>query len=252
MYSVLRAKVDQAIADIDRYAVSVLKILLPSDITQKSYKVSGRRIKQEVDTEPNIVPFMNLMVVLIPLLLSSSEFIKIGMVEIKLPEAGAGGGGGGQDQQEIKKVDLGVAITGKGFQLFHTFKEEEKPAEAAQNAEPSKDEPEIPMVDGKFDYERLTKELAEVKRKALLGIMRTVAPTVPEDATLEQLWRAYGKREFTKLPTYADHEDMKIVAEDSTKYQVVVSVMDAARGYRGKGSNVTMFPNVSIAGGIAY
>jgi biopolymer transport protein ExbB len=253
LYSVLRAKVDESIADIDRYAVSVLKVLLPTDTTQKSYKVSGRRIKQEVDTEPNIVPFMNLMVVLIPLLLSSSEFIKIGMVELKLPESGAGGGGGGQDRKEVKKVDLGVVITGKGFNLFHSFKETEEPEDGQSAAADMREgEPDIPLVDGQYNYQVLTKELAKVKRKALLGILKTVHPNIPEDATLPQLDRAFGKKEFEKLSLYADHENMKIVAEDSTKYQVVVSVMDAARGYRGPAGNISLFPNVSIAGGIAY
>jgi len=250
-YAMLRAKVDAAIADIDRYAVSLLKVLLPSDTTQKSYKVSGRRIKEELDTEPNIVPFMNLMVVLIPLLLSSSEFVKMGMIELKLPEAAGAGGGAGGEVQDVK-LNLGIVITGKGFQLFHAFKQEVKPPAGAPAVDPATLPPEIPLVDGQFDYAALNAKLAEVKRQALLAILRTVDSSVPATSTLEQLWDVYRGQSIARPPVYADHEDLKIVAEDSVKYQVVVATMDAARGFVGKAGNVTMFPNVSIAGGIAY
>jgi hypothetical protein len=49
---------------------------------------------------------------------------------------------------------------------------------------------------------------------------------------------------------FADHEDIKLVGEEKIKYQAVVAVMDAARGTHTPDGNVTMFPNVSIAGGI--
>jgi biopolymer transport protein ExbD len=49
---------------------------------------------------------------------------------------------------------------------------------------------------------------------------------------------------------FPDHESIKIVAEEKMKYKTVVAVMDAARGTRTPDGNVTMFPNVSIAGGI--
>ncbi|MBD3314765.1 MAG: hypothetical protein GF344_03175, partial [Chitinivibrionales bacterium] len=95
IFSILKSRVDNAVQEIDRYAKAVLKVLLPGGSVQKGYRVSGRRIQEEVDTEPNIAPMMNLMVILIPLLLSSAEFIKIGAIELKLPESSAGGAGGG-------------------------------------------------------------------------------------------------------------------------------------------------------------
>ena len=90
VYSIFRARIDDAVSEIDRYAIAIMKVLTPGDIVQKSYKVSDRRVREEVETEPNMVPFMNLMVVLIPLLLSSSEFVKIGMIELKAARIGSG------------------------------------------------------------------------------------------------------------------------------------------------------------------
>jgi hypothetical protein len=49
---------------------------------------------------------------------------------------------------------------------------------------------------------------------------------------------------------FEDHENIRIVAEENVRYDDVVAVMDAARGYLTPVGNVTMFPNVSLAGGI--
>jgi len=248
VYAIFRARIDDSIAEVDRYGASLLKILLPGDVVQKSYKVSGKRVTEEVDTEPNIVPFMNLMVVLIPLLLSSSEFVKIGMIELKLPESaqeGGGGGGGAAAGNADAKLDLGVAITDKGFTLYHYFKPENTTQAAEGGAAV-----DIPKKNGAYDYEKLNSDLAEVKRRTLLEIVRAVNAQTPAGATLLQLDKYYRKNDFSAVTAFEDHESIKIVAEEKIRYQVVVEVMDAARGIRSGEFTATMFPNVSLAGGI--
>ncbi|MBD3390966.1 MAG: hypothetical protein GF418_02885 [Chitinivibrionales bacterium] len=251
-YSVFRSRIDQAVSEIDRYAVSLLKVLLPADSVRKDYKVSGKRIKQEVDTEVNIAPMMNLMVILIPLLLSSAEFVKIGAIEMKLPESGGAGGGGGGDAADTKKdarLDAGVVITAKGFNIFHYFKEESE-GSAGDGAAPAEADVEIPLVKGEYDFEKLNAELAKVKRLALREIIHSTRPSVPKNATLMQLYTEYTKNDYSSVGMFRDHESVKLVAEDKIKYQTVVSVMDAARGTATPHGDVTMFPNVSLAGGI--
>ena len=242
VYSIFRSRINETVTEIDRYATALLKVMTPEDIVQKSYKVSDRRVREEVDTEPNMVPFMNLMVVLIPLLLSSSEFVKIGMIELKLPESSQGGGGGGASDAALQetKLDLGVVVTDKGFNLFHHFKQDSH----------HHGDVDIPLKQGEYDYADLTLKLAEVKQKALREILRTVKPDIPEQAPLFQLYTTYTKHDFSAVRLFSDHESIKIVADDKTRYQVVVSVMDAARGAATSLGTVTMFPHVSIAGGI--
>jgi biopolymer transport protein ExbD len=253
VYAILRSKVAVCTQEIDRYAVAILKSLLPEDVVQRDYRVTAKRIKQEVDTKPNIAPMMNLMVILIPLLLTSAEFVKLGAIELQLPEAAPGGGGGGGDE-EAAKLNVGIAISAKGFNLYHYFKKAEEPAEAAAAQEDTVPKVEIPLRGGEYDFGTLGKRLAEVKRKALLQIVRSAQPGMPDDAGLYELYRAYMRNEdqFAAVRTFADHEEIKVVAEDKIKYQVVVSVMDAARGMSTPSGNVTMFPNVSLAGGIAF
>ncbi len=52
-----------------------------------AYRPSQRRSFEIEPTEPNLTPIMNLMVVLIPLLLSSAEFVKLGVIDLNLPPA---------------------------------------------------------------------------------------------------------------------------------------------------------------------
>jgi biopolymer transport protein ExbB/TolQ/biopolymer transport protein ExbD len=241
IYSIFRTRIDETIAEIDRFAVVMLKTAMPEDSVQKSYKVSNRRIKEEVETEPNMVPFMNLMVVLIPLLLSSSEFVKIGMIELKLPESAQGGAGGsGADAENNSKLDLGVVITSKGFNILHYFRKEP----------PVPGTVDIPLKNGVYDYELLGKRLSEVKQMVLLEILRTLKNDLQGDIPLVTLYSEYLKHDFSSSKFFDDHECIKIVAEDKIQYQTVVSVMDAARGFTSSHGSVTMFPNVSIAGGI--
>ncbi len=56
------------------------------------------RKKEWVEEEMDLKPFMNLMVVLIPMLLLSAEFAKIAVIDIKLPEAR-----GSQTDKAVKK-----------------------------------------------------------------------------------------------------------------------------------------------------
>ena len=62
---------------------------------------SLRRSRPQGTTELNLTPIMNLMVVLIPLLLSVAEFTKLALLEYMPPaEAAEDAGGGGEDQDE--------------------------------------------------------------------------------------------------------------------------------------------------------
>mgnify|MGYP006303378965 CR=1 FL=1 len=108
--------------------------------------------------ELDLKPFMNLMVVLIPLLLISAEFATISIIDIKLPE-----GRGSQTKVKVKKppkeevdekllltaiiTDSVVTLGAKGgflpsifYQEFHRYVSREDQAEFTVRYEPGKDE----------------------------------------------------------------------------------------------------------------
>jgi biopolymer transport protein ExbB len=245
VYSWLRARVDMALTEIDRYAIAILKILSPPSVKVKGLASIGRRREEEEPADIELTPMLNLMVMLIPFLLSSSEFVKIGAIEMKLPEASASGGGGeGGGVEEGAKLDLGLVITSKGFSIYHYFRTDSAAAPAAGK------EPDIPFKNGDYDFDELSKKLADVKHKALEQIVKPYTAVVSAATPLYDLYAAFQKIPPGPLGAFEDHESVKIVAEEKIKYKVVVAVMDAARGIRTPEGNVTMFPNVSIAGGI--
>jgi biopolymer transport protein ExbB/TolQ/biopolymer transport protein ExbD len=250
-YSALRARVDTVLMEIDRYAIAILNYLNPPTVTEKHLNSLVRRSgNTEEAADTDVTPMLNLMVMLIPFLLTSSEFVKMGAIELKLPESTQGAGGGGAENKQESKLELGVVITAKGFTLFHYYKPEDKSAQGAQGATLTEKLPDIPLVNGQYNFEDLNAKLADVKKKVLFDIVKAYFPSIPPDASLYQLSRAYETKNLSGTTMFSDHEAVKIVAEDKIAYKTVVAVMDAARGTRTPDGNVTMFPNVSIAGGI--
>jgi biopolymer transport protein ExbB/TolQ/biopolymer transport protein ExbD len=253
-YAFLRAKVDTALHEIDRYAVAIMNFLNPPD---QSKTISGslmRRSEEEEIADTDVTPMLNLMIILIPVLLTSSEFVRMGAIELKLPESAQGaegGAGAGAAEMQESKLELGILITSKGFTLFHYFKTVANQGKADTAKTLAEMQPDIPLTaDGAFNYEELNRQLAEVKRKSLLEIDKSLSPGVSPDASLVELYDIFVKNGSPQTMVLSDHETIKIVAEEKMKYETVVSVMDAARGYTSPDGNVTMFPNVSIAGGI--
>lgn len=249
-YAFLRSRVDHALSEMDCYAIAILKLLVPAEINLKAGKTLVRRSREEEEAaDTDVTPMLNLMVMLIPFLLTSSEFVKIGAIELKLPESqgqGLGEQEGGHSQQQEAKLDVGIVITVKGFNIYDYFRQEG--TDSTGNMTEKK--PDIPLVDGTYDYAALNLRLADIKKKALAAILKPYIPQLVDNASLYQLAKAYATKDLSENKTFPDHENVKLVAEEQIKYEVVVKVMDAARGIRTPDGDVTMFPNVSIAGGI--
>lgn len=176
-----------------------------------AYRPSFRRTNPIENVEPNLTPVMNLMVVLIPLLLSSAEFIKISILELNLPPAA----GPVQEtlkkpQEKIRNLDLTVSVTHDGFYISSAL--------AVLRPE-SGEGPSIPLrADGTYDFELLSQKLYEIKQSA------------------------EGK--------FPDTETIIIQAEPNVDYQTLVSTMDAARSIRVEERTVVLFPQVSLSAGI--
>ncbi len=108
------------------------------------------------DAEPNLTPVMNLMVVIIPLLLTSAQFLKISVIDLNLPPAATAQAG--QVQQapaKAKKLELAITITDHGFFISS------KAAILKQGKGPS-----VPKRDGMYDFAALSEKLYEIKQKA--------------------------------------------------------------------------------------
>jgi biopolymer transport protein ExbD len=116
-----------------------------------AYKPSARRSSPPQEVDLNILPVMNLMACLIPILLSAAEFVKTAVVPVNLPAASGGGGGAAEDKpKEVeKRLGLVVTITEQGFTIGN----------AATVLAP------IPKKDGKFDFRSLNEKLKDLKSR---------------------------------------------------------------------------------------
>lgn len=192
-----------------------------------AFRPSLRRTHSQESVEPNLTPIMNLMVVLIPLLLTSAQFIKLGIIELNLPPSvGPGSALVDMPKEKDRKLDLGITITEKGFILSSSM--------AILKGENDKGVSIPKKDDGDYDYERLNKKLMLIKTRV-----------------------------ENKFP---DSDRVVIMAEADIMYQILVSTMDAARApfkpdtigdvttntVKYWNENDELFPNVSISAGIIY
>jgi len=167
-------------------------------------------MKHDIDEmHVNITPMMNLMVVLIPLLLSSAEFVRLGIIELNLPPAASGEKAEIEKEipeEQLKELDLTVTITDQGFFISSSL---------AVLAGDEADKPSIPMQNGQYDFDKLTENLYELKMKA--------------------------------ESKFSDTDEIIIMAESDITYQTIVKTMDASRQTEIDGKEFTLFPNVSFS-----
>lgn len=108
-----------------------------------------KKIKhREVWEDPELVPFIDMLVVCCCFLLMSASLLQTAVIEISLPsQVGAGGTSvsapqGGELNLSLIVTDEGLRVGGAGAIL-----------------------PLIPKKSGRFDWDKLTKTLADVKKQ---------------------------------------------------------------------------------------
>lgn len=176
-----------------------------------------RRLRDREEAELNITAFMNLMIVLVPVLLMSMVFSHITVLGLTLPEASTSAQTPDEDKHlelVVRKSELQVYYP-RGFllkrvaQIPLTLDDVEDPSELLdENGEPR-------MT---HDYVLLASVLQEVKR-------------LLKDKDIEK-------------------RDITILSEPDTDYQTIVSLMDASRSFKavvaGSVVNAELFPEVSL------
>jgi biopolymer transport protein ExbD len=149
-----------------------------------------RREMKAYEADP-LIPVMNLVCMLIPLLLYGAVFVKFITIQVNSPRMSTAPSQQPPDQNE--KLNLTVMITDQGF----TFKVNPKfrlPWMSMSSETGSASGPDIPKKDDDWDYEDLNRKLKEIKE---------------------------NHREETQII---------LGAEDDIKYEVLIKSMDWSRG----------------------
>jgi len=105
-----------------------------------------RHKKLKEEAELNVTSFMNLMIVLVPVLLLNMVFSQLAVLDLRLPAGDQPGAVAPED------VTLEVTIRKTGFTLSRTYQEET--VELAS----------IPAQSGELDYEGLSEALQKAKK----------------------------------------------------------------------------------------
>jgi len=148
-----------------------------------------RREVESVEGDP-LIPILNMVCMLIPLLLYGAVFVRFVVIEVNSPRMSQVPQEQPPDQNE--KLNLTVMITDQGF----TFKVNPKfrlpwMSMATETAAAG---PDIPKKDDDWDFKELNKKLKEIKE---------------------------NHREETQII---------LGAEDDIKYEVIIKAMDWSRG----------------------
>lgn len=197
-----------------------------------AYKPSDKRKQPPSTIEPDVTPIMNLMVVLIPLLLSVAEFVKLALLEYSPPPiedigAQGEGEGGGEGGEEQTNLNLMLNITENEFQVsvFGATKEGEN----------FKKIPKVGEGPFEYDYDGLHEELVRIRKEVIGEPIGEQEEGVDPETGLPIIGYTWK---------YNDAETMRITAKGDIPWQVVVGCLDASRDYVDeKGEEKPLFGN---------
>lgn len=109
-----------------------------------SHRPSKRsHFRQHEETELNLLPMMNMFIIIISFLMTTAVFAKMAIVDVYLPQEG--GGNGGQATSGAPAI-LTVSVLENGFEMGGVGGGRL-----------------IPRKDGNLDYRQLTEELVKIK-----------------------------------------------------------------------------------------
>jgi biopolymer transport protein ExbD len=177
------------------------------------------------DSEPealNLVPIMNLVTILIPVLLVAIKSVELVVIDTTLPALGKPSGDP-VDTTEKPPLNLSVALTSKGIRIIGDGGiltggvEEASPEDEALfiKCEPLND---CIGPSKENSWANLTQKLSTIKQ------------AIRDD----------------KHDKYSDTENIILMPETNTRYEVIVRAMDACR----KVDKDDLFPNVVMSGGV--
>lgn len=176
---------------------------------------SRKRHKKE-DAELDITSFMNLMIVLVPVLLMMMVFSRITVVELNLPTLSNVSGDENLEQQLLE-----VEVSERGLDIFYPT------GYLVKN---------IPMIDAPVDPESQNQDVSNGDIKV---------------HDYEQLQKTLISVKQTLLANGADKKDIILLLQEDTDYQTVVSLIDTTRSYEDvlitSVVQAELFPQVSLS-----
>ena len=181
----------------------------------------GKRRSQGSGQDLDMTAAMNLILILIPLLLTSMESVKIAVVNVATPQIGPSSEANPPaDRPDDKPLKLTVALTDRGITVF-----------VRDQVIENKDDPLGPTIlkiDGQ--EEDAAGNMVDAKVYDIDKLVEIISDLKDENPA---------------------EENIIITAEPNTKYKYIMKIMDATREKKDGEKKKTLFPNVVLSAGIA-
>ena len=201
-----------------------------------AYKPSDRRRSggDQEDIELNLLPFMNLMTLLIPFLLASAQFVTLAVIDSSLPAIGAPQTNVDKKDDDKPPLNLTIGITAEGFTVAGSA----NVLGGGEGGPASLDEKAAPTVG-------LTSDDSYCRK-----IQCGASDTCVHDTPCHDL-KALRELVVQVKDEYPDEENVIVAPNADIEYHVLVGVMDHTRDHKPEGATEReiLFPNVVIAGG---
>lgn len=190
-----------------------------------AFKPSDKRKFVAEDAELNLLPILNMIVVLIPLLLTSSEWVRLGLLETRLPPAAAGGGSGMATEQEqpLPKLSLVVAVDDQGVGISIL-------GATSTSTEPGRYKHVPRTAEGKLDFQAVSAELLRIRKEVVLPSVKGQEQAV--DAAGNLRFDSHGAPVMVDAYGFEDAETVIISAPNELPFQELVNLLDNTRRWK--------------------
>lgn len=105
--------------------------------------------REKIGEELNLVPFIDMLVVLLTFLLLTAAILQTAIIELSLPSSGVGEGGETENPLGDQPLTLSIAITDQGLQVIGGGGKL----------------PPIPKKGGKYDFDKFQEQLEKIKEQ---------------------------------------------------------------------------------------
>ena len=174
------------------------------------------------EPEPlNLVPIMNLVTILIPVLLMAIKSLELAVIDTSLPAISPSVAAPPDNIPDKPPLQLKMAVTNQGIRILGA-NEYLYPGQAkTDNADEEKGKPDVPC-----------KSNARCK-----GV---------DDYNWSDLSQKLGQIKKAAQDDDRDSDSVVLISDNNIKYEILVKVMDTSRR---SADGSKLFPSVSIAGG---
>ena len=209
-------------------------------------KPSERRNFREEGMELNLTPMMNLIAILIPVLLVSTAFVELAVINVSAPAIGGSPSEQKKDDQPDKPpLNLTITVTDKGYTLAGSG----GVLGAAAGAEGEKG-PTIPVVQKSVSCGDFVGDWPPPRSK------NRSLPRCESGDDTRSYW-VYDNETLTKKlieikDAYPEERRVIVAAEPDVEYETITNLMDASRDVKDTGGETRiLFDEVVLSPGLS-